>query len=99
VVVDLMAERPDLARPVSTRPGCHDVLAQVVVAVRDEWARTLADIVDRRLVIGTLGPMSDDELVRVAAIAAPLLGWADGGTAQAAAESERRAARRKIWSA
>lgn len=96
-VVQLMVEHPDLAERVSARPGRHDVLAQVVVAVRDEWARTLADIVDRRLVLGTLGPVTDGELERVAAVAAPLLGWAESGRAEVAAESARRAALRARW--
>lgn len=96
-VVQLMVEHPDLAERVSDRPGRHDVLAQVVVAVRDEWARTLSDIVDRRLVLGTLGPVTVAELERVAAVAAPLLGWADDGRAEAAAESARRDARRATW--
>lgn len=103
-VLDVIAEHPALARRVSDRPGCHDVLAQVVVAVRDEGACTLADVVDRRLVLGTLGPVPTTELAAVAAVAAPLLGWPDDGAAQVAEDAERRRARRarawqRTWSA
>jgi glycerol-3-phosphate dehydrogenase len=97
-VLDLIAADPALGERVSSRAGCHDVLAQVVVAVRDEWARSLADIVDRRLVLGTLGPVTAGELERVAAVAAPLLGWGHGGCSEAAAEHARRTARRQTWS-
>jgi len=52
-----------------------DVAAQVVFAVAGEGARTLSDIVDRRLVAGTVGRVDRDLLGHVAAVAAPLLGW------------------------
>lgn len=97
-VVDLCAENPQLAARLSTRPDCHDIAAQVVVGVATEGARTLADIVDRRLVLGTLGEVTPGELQAVAAVAAPLLGWAGGGVAEAGAEHERRGRRRQRWS-
>jgi glycerol-3-phosphate dehydrogenase len=95
-VVDLVADDSTLASPVSARPGRDDIAAQVVVAVTDEDARTLSDIVDRRLVLGTLGRVTPEELARVAGIAGPLLGWADPA-AVAAAEFERRERRRALW--
>lgn len=98
-VLDVIAARPELGQRVTSRAGCHDVLAQVVVAVCDEWARTLSDIVDRRLVIGTLGPVGLGELERIAAVAAPVLGWDDAGRTGAIAEHERRVARRAGWGA
>lgn len=52
-----------------------DIAAQVVFAVTHESARTLSDIVDRRLVLGTVGGVRRDDLVRVANIAGPLWGW------------------------
>lgn len=96
-VIDLAADDAGLAEAISSRPGQHDIAAQVVVAVADEDARTLSDIVDRRLVLGTLGHVPLDELQRVAAVAAPLLGWPDGGLAIAAAEFARREQRRARW--
>lgn len=95
-VIDLVADEPRLAEPVSGRADRPDIAAQVVVAVTDEQARTLADIVDRRLVLGTLGRVTPDELERVATIAAPLLGWDDPASV-AAAEFERRERRRARW--
>jgi glycerol-3-phosphate dehydrogenase len=88
-VLDLVAADPRLGRALSTRPGRFDVAAQVVHGVTAEAARTLDDLVDRRLVLGTLGPPTRDELEEVAAVAAPLLGW--DGTAAARAVDERLA--------
>lgn len=97
-VFDVVAADPTLAARISNRAGCLDIAAQVVVAVVDEAALTLADIIDRRLVLGTLGPVTTDEMRRVAHVAAPLFGWdparADG---EVAAEIDRRQRRRDRW--
>jgi glycerol-3-phosphate dehydrogenase len=94
VVLDLVAERPQLAERITTRHDCLDIAAQVVVAITHEGARTLSDVIDRRLVLGTLGGVDADTVERVARIAAPCWGWDDQRTrAEAAAESERRRAR------
>lgn len=69
-----------------------DVAAQVVFAVTREGARTLSDIVDRRLVAGTVGRVDRSMLDRVAHFAAPLLGW---DAVRAEAEVAREDARRK----
>jgi glycerol-3-phosphate dehydrogenase len=97
-VLDLVERDPGLGRRISDRPGRLDIGAQVVVAVVDEGARTLSDIVDRRLVIGTLGTVERVELERVAVVAAPLLGW-DHEAAVAATEAElaRRTALEARW--
>lgn len=71
----LCAEAPRLAERVSLRPGRLDLLAQVAFAARHESACTLSDLLDRRLVLGTMGLPTDDELARVAACAATELGW------------------------
>ena len=77
---------------------CLDIEAQIIFAVADEGARTLSDIVDRRLVIGTLGPVSDDTLRRVAIIAGPLLGWDEAVIEdQVRHESNRRAVISMHW--
>lgn len=52
-----------------------DIAAQVVFAVVGEGARTLSDIVDRRLVAGTVGRVDRTILESVARFAAPVLGW------------------------
>jgi glycerol-3-phosphate dehydrogenase len=97
-VLELVAADPRLGRRVSDRAGRWDIGAQVAHAVLAESARTLADIVDRRIVLGTLGPVTRGEMEHVAGIAAPLLGW-DASTAHAEvdAELERRAAIRRRW--
>jgi glycerol-3-phosphate dehydrogenase len=70
-----------------------DVAAQVVFAVTNEGARTLSDIVDRRLVMGTVGRVERPMLEQVARIAGPLLGW-DGARCdrEVAVEVARRRA-------
>ena len=69
----IVQQNPEFARQLS--PQCNDIEAQIVFAVTEEGARTLSDIVDRRLVIGTIGSVSSEVLERVASIAGPLLGW------------------------
>ena len=69
----IVQQNPEFARQLS--PQCNDIEAQIVFAVTEEGARTLSDIVDRRLVIGTIGSVSREVLERVASIACPLLGW------------------------
>lgn len=92
-VLDLVEAQPTLGRRISERPGVLDIAAQAVVAVTDESARTLSDVIDRRLVLGTLGQITRDELERVAVVVGPLLGWSVEQTAAAVdAELARRAA-------
>ena len=69
-----------------------DVAAQVVFAVTREGARTLSDIVDRRLVAGTVGRVDRATLERVARFAGPLLGW---DAVRSEAEVVREDARRR----
>jgi glycerol-3-phosphate dehydrogenase len=91
-VLDLVVHQPELGERVSQRPGRLDIAAQAVFAVTDETARTLSDIIDRRMVLGTLGRVTAEEVARVAAVVAPLLGWAD---AEQAAAVEREVERRR----
>lgn len=74
-VMDLAAADPALAEPLSTHPDRLDVAAQVVHAVTAEAAHTLADVIDRRLVLGTLGRVTLDEIAAVARVAGPWWGW------------------------
>ena len=69
-VLALAAANPALATPLSARPGCLDIAAQVVHAITDESARTLADVLHRRLVLGTLGGLTRDEVDGVATVLA-----------------------------
>lgn len=97
-IFDLIREAPELGTRISERAGRHDIGAQVVHGIEAEGARTLPDLLDRRLVIGTLGPVSTEEIRTVALVAGPLWGWdsarIDG---EVAAEDERRRARRMTW--
>jgi glycerol-3-phosphate dehydrogenase len=97
-ILDLVRADPRLATPLSNRPGRLDIAAQAVFAVTDEAARTLADIVDRRLVLGTLGNVERRELEAVADAVAPLLGWdADAAVTAVEAEVGRRHAIEVAW--
>ncbi|MCU1396422.1 MAG: glpD [Ilumatobacteraceae bacterium] len=97
-LLDLVEHDGTLGARISARDGVLDIAAQVVFAVTDEGACTLSDIIDRRLVIGTIGAVSPDEIAAVAAIAAPLLGWDTAATTAAVdAEVARRAAIEALW--
>jgi glycerol-3-phosphate dehydrogenase len=97
-IYDLVERDVALAQRLSMRDGCWDIAAQAVFAVTDESALTLADVLDRRLVLGTLGRVTAAEVEAVARLIGPLLGWSEGSTL-AAAETEvaRRAAIEHHW--
>lgn len=71
-ILDLVAIDPELARPIV---GTDEIAAQVVVAVVDESGRTLADVIDRRLISGTTNRIGRETLADVGRVMAPLLGW------------------------
>jgi len=75
-VLAVAAERPELAAPIATdRP---DLLAEVVVAARDEQARSVADVLLRRTRLGILAApeLRDAEAARpVAEALGAELGW------------------------
>ncbi|MDA0370216.1 MAG: glycerol-3-phosphate dehydrogenase/oxidase [Actinobacteria bacterium] len=85
-ILDLVTEDPRLAE---TLPGSDEIAAQIVVAVVDEAARTLADVIDRRLITGTTNRVDEVTLRAVADVVAPLLGWSDG-TVEMEVDRERR---------
>ena len=64
--------RPELRRPLGSG---GDIGAQVLFAVREEMAMTLADAVMRRTCIGQLGAPARDVLETAAQIMAAELGW------------------------
>jgi len=69
----LCAQEPELAR---TLDSDDSVLAgEVVFAMREEFAATLADIVFRRMMIGLDGDMGRELYREVAALAAAEAGW------------------------
>jgi glycerol-3-phosphate dehydrogenase len=71
-LLDLGKDRPELLRAVGTT---GDIGAQVVHAVRDEMAMTLADVVLRRTGIGQLGPPASGALDEASKLIAAELGW------------------------
>jgi glycerol-3-phosphate dehydrogenase len=75
-VLQLAAERPELARPIA--PDRPDMLAEAVVAARSEQARSVADVLLRRTRLGILAApqLRTAESVRpVAEAMGPELGW------------------------
>ncbi len=69
LVADLIADRPELAEPLS--PGCPVVGAEVIHAVRNELARTVADFIVRRTALSWSYPL---EAASAAARVADLMG-------------------------
>jgi glycerol-3-phosphate dehydrogenase len=99
-LVAMVAADPALGARLSERPERLDIAAQAVYAVTHEGAMTLADILDRRLVIGTLGRVSQAEVSAVARAVAGVLGWSpDEAEAAVHREIARRQAINDIWRA
>ena len=99
-ILDLVEHDRQLGARISTRDGMYDIAAQVVFAITDEGACTLSDVIDRRLVLGTLGGVEPGEIAAVATIAGPLLGWSSETTNLAIAdEVARRRAIEVLWRA
>jgi glycerol-3-phosphate dehydrogenase len=71
-LLDLARRKPALAEKLNPE---GELPAQAVYAVRREMAHSLLDIVLRRTGIATLGNPGATVLNRVAAAAAPELGW------------------------
>ncbi|MGH2922585.1 MAG: glycerol-3-phosphate dehydrogenase/oxidase [Solirubrobacterales bacterium] len=75
-VLDLAAERPELAEPIV--PGMPDLLAEAVLAARAEQARTVADVLLRRTRLGLVAAVGLRDPDRVRAVAEAIageLGW------------------------
>ncbi|ROO85110.1 glycerol-3-phosphate dehydrogenase [Actinocorallia herbida] len=73
-VLDLARTDPSLTRPLDPD---GELLAQALVAVRHESARTLPDILLRRTGLGTLGHPGPGLLESVATVAATELHWSE----------------------
>lgn len=71
-VLDL-ADDPFLRQEIS--PESRDIYAQVVYGARHEGARTLSDIVFRRMHLGMTGTRGADRIDQIAKVAAAELGW------------------------
>jgi len=74
-VVAIAKARPTLADRIV--PHRNDVLAQVVFAVREEYAKTLSDVLLRRTGVGSDVGQGLDCAELVARVMAPELGWSE----------------------
>ncbi|MEI6361413.1 MAG: glycerol-3-phosphate dehydrogenase/oxidase [Actinomycetes bacterium] len=94
-VLALAAADPALAVRISDREGVHDIAAQIAWGVDHEGARTLADLIDRRMTIGSMGGITDEEILTIAQWAGPLLDVDPAAAARS--EIARRNALRALW--
>ena len=74
-ILEYVHRKKALAKPVSDRFPTKDIMAQVLFSVEYEGARTVSDIIRRRIALGTYGVPTEKELLAVAQLAAPLLKW------------------------
>jgi glycerol-3-phosphate dehydrogenase len=74
-VLDLADADPALGEVISPESG--DIYAQAVYSVREEGARTLSDIILRRMHLGVTGSRGARQATRIAEIAARELSWSE----------------------
>ncbi len=72
-VLELTRTEPDLRAAIS--PESRDIYAQVLYSVREEGARTLTDIVLRRMPLGMTATRGMQQIWKIAEIAGQQLGW------------------------
>ena len=75
-VLNVAEERPELAQPIL--PDHLDLMAEVVIAARDEQARSVADVLLRRTRLGLIAAQdlrTAESVAPVAAILGAELGW------------------------
>lgn len=72
-ILALARQNPDWSRPLSVQPAV--LAAEIVHAVRDEMAVRLADVVQRRTILGAAGPPDAAAVEACAALMGDLLGW------------------------
>jgi glycerol-3-phosphate dehydrogenase len=90
VLLDRISERPALGEPLAS--GLPHVAAEVITAVHDEWAVTLADVLMRRTRLAHLLPRQAVEIApRIAALMAADLGWSQEEQAEQVAGYARSA--------
>ena len=74
-LVELAKSEPSLLETIDTRQSV--LAAEVVFAIREEMARTLCDIVHRRLMVGLSADQGRGLHTTLATIAANEVGWSD----------------------
>jgi glycerol-3-phosphate dehydrogenase len=90
-VLDVARGRPDWARPLG---GSRVLRAEVIYAIREEMAQTLADCVFQRTELGTAGHPGREALEQAARVAAEELEWSAERTATEVAAVTARFPRR-----
>ena len=79
-VEDLAKSNDEWARPLPGNPD--SVSAEVILAIQDEFALTLTDIVARRLLLSWDNDAGLDSIPNVAELASAELGWSSERTEQ-----------------
>lgn len=87
-ILKLGQQDPSLLAPLSE--GRQEIGAEVLYAVHEEMALTLADFVFRRTGLGTLGDPGSKALQRAAALMAQELGWTTAQTTSELAQVQAR---------
>ena len=72
-ILDLARSDSRLGGQISA--GCPDIYAQVVYSAVEEGARTLSDILLRRMPLGMSATRGEDRIGEIASMAAQALGW------------------------
>jgi glycerol-3-phosphate dehydrogenase len=89
-IAALASEEPALAKPLA---GGQPVIgAEVVEAVRREWAKKLSDVIFRRTGLGTIGHPGRECLTAAAELMRAELGWSEQRCATEIREVEERLA-------
>ncbi len=92
-VLDLMKTDDSLAEAISQES--HDIYAQVIYSVREEGARTLSDVILRRMHIGMTASRGAAQAEKIAEIAGRELGWGDDERHHRIAEFKKTLAKEK----
>lgn len=77
-ILKSIKENPSFAKPILESGHHKEIYAQVVFSYLYEGARTLEDIVKRRMGLGTYGIPDKKVLAKIAEFLAPYAGWSDG---------------------
>jgi glycerol-3-phosphate dehydrogenase len=77
-VLELVKDDPRLGEPISSES--LDIQAQVVYGISEEGAKTLSDIVLRRMHLGTTGSRGKDGIETIARLASKQCKWSDEET-------------------
>ncbi len=74
-ILKIIKENPQLAEPISENHPDKDIYAQIVFSIQFEGARTLDDVIKRRIGLGTYGIPKKKDLEKVAKFMAKYLKW------------------------